>query len=459
MERLLIVGGDAGGMSAAAQARRMVPLDELEIVAFERGPRTSYSACGLPYLVSGEVAEPGALIARTPEQFDRSGIDARIGHEVLTIDTTRRAVLVQRLADGRETWEPFDQLVIGTGALPVKPSIPGIDAPGIHDLRTIDDALAIAATSRRSRQAVVVGGGYIGIEVAEALVALGLHVALVEALPTLMATTLSPDMAAPIATAMEKAGVELHLGSPVNAFETGADGRVRAVVTEDTTLEAELVVVGLGVRPNTALAEEAGVAIGPTGGIAVNDRMETSLPGIWAAGDVVQSCHRITGQPVVVALGTHANKQGRVAGTNIAGGDARFGGVLGSAITKFQDLEIARTGLTEAEADSAGLDWIESTTESNTRSRYYPGASSVTTKLVAEKGTGRLLGGQVVGGPGAGKRIDTIAMALWAGMTARELAGIDLAYAPPFSPVWDPVLLTAGMLDRLLSAAAGYPQG
>ncbi|HEX9259901.1 MAG TPA: FAD-dependent oxidoreductase [Acidimicrobiales bacterium] len=458
MERMVVIGGDAGGMSAAAQARRMRPLDELEIVAFERGPRTSYAACGLPYLLSGDVATPESLVARSPEKFRMSGIDARVHHEVLAIDSTRRAVLVRELVDGKERWEPFDHLVVGTGSLPVRPPLPGIDAAGVHDLRTIDDALAIEETVGHGRRAVVVGGGYIGIEVAEAMIARGMQVSLVEALPQVMAS-LSPDMAVPIAEAMEKAGVTLHLGEPVEGFESGADGRVRAVVTAEQTLEADVVVLGLGAKPNIALAREAGLAIGPSGGIAVDDRMETSVESVWAAGDVVQSHHRVSGRPVVIALGTHANKQGRVVGTNIAGGDARFGGVLGTAITKFQDLEIARTGLTEAEAEIAGFDWVELTAEARTRAHYYQGGSPITVRLVGERGTGRLLGGQIVGGPGAGKRIDVVATALWAGMTVGDFAGMDLAYAPPFSPVWDPVLLAAGRLDRLVSAISGYPQG
>jgi len=289
----------------------------------------------------------------------------------------------------------------------------------------------------------VVGAGYIGLEVAEGLVERGLHVTVVERLDSPMGAVLDADMAAGVAAAMRAAGIDLRLGTTVTGF-TVVEGRVTAVETGAGPIPADLVVIGLGVRPNAGLARAAGIGVGEAGGITVDDHLRTDTPHIWAAGDCVESRHRLTGRSMVVALGTHANKQGRVAGTNIGGGDDAFGGVLGTAITRFQQMEIARTGLTEREAAAAGFDAIGILTEASSRAQYFPGAQPMTIKLVAQRGSARLLGAQIVGGEGSGKRIDVLATALWNDMTVAELAGMDLSYAPPFAPVWDPVLLAAG---------------
>jgi len=294
-----------------------------------------------------------------------------------------------------------------------------------------------------ARRAVVVGAGYIGLEIAEGLLERGLDVTVVELLDGPMGAVLDADMAADVADGMRAAGVNLRLGTAVTGFTT-VDGRVTAVETASGPIEADLVVIGLGIRPNADLARAAGIGVGKAGGILVDDHLRTDTPRVWAAGDCVESHHRITGQSVVVALGTHANKQGRAAGTNIAGGDAAFGGVLGTAITRFRKLEIGRTGLTEREARDAGFDAIGVTTDASSRAHYFPGAQPMRIKIVAQRRTGRLLGAQIVGGEGAGKRIDVLATALWNYMTVAEVGGMDLSYAPPFSPVWDPVLLAAG---------------
>jgi len=442
--RLVIIGGDAAGMSAAAQARRMTSADALEIVAFERGSHTSYAACGLPYLVGGVVEVPEALVARTPEQHRANGIDVHTRHDVTAIDTQAATVTVRDLDKGLDSVVHYDDLLIATGASGITPPWPGIDAEGVLQLRTLDDA---AQVERRlgagARHAVVVGAGYIGLEVAEGLLARGLAVTVIERLAAPMGAVLDADMAVAVADAMRAAGIDLRLGTAVTGF-TVVDGRVTAVETAAGSVAADLVVIGLGVRANAELARAAGIGVGQAGGIVVDDHLRTGTPHVWAAGDCVESRHRITGRAVAVALGTHANKQGRAAGTNIAGGDASFGGVLGTAITKFQHLEIARTGLTEHEAAAAGLDAFGITTEAQSRAHYYPGAESMRIKIVAERRTGRLLGAQIVGGQGAGKRIDVLATALWNGMTVQEVGGMDLSYAPPFSPVWDPVLLAAG---------------
>ena len=440
-ERLLVIGADAGGMTAASQARRRRPADQLEILAVDRGRYASYSACGIPYWVGGVVGSVDDLITRTVAEFRKQDIEVRLGTEAVGVDLAAGTVTV-RGPDGEERLG-FDQLVLGTGAVPVRPDIPGIDAPGVYGVQTLDDGAAVLDAVGGARCAVVVGGGYIGLEMAEAFVRRELTVTVVEAAPQPM-STLDPDMGALVGDAVEGLGITLLRGEAVTAVATGDDGRVRAVVTTEREIPADVVVLGLGVRPNTELAAAAGIELGSTGGIVTDMRMRTaSHPQAWAAGDCVQTIHRVSLAPVHVALGTHANKQGRVAGINIGGGYATFPGVVGTAVTKICHLEVARTGLREADADRAGLRWVATTVQSTTRAGYFPGARPITTKLVAEKRSGRLLGAQIVGEEGAAKRIDVLATALWNGMTVEELSGLDLSYAPPFAPVWDPVLIAA----------------
>jgi len=361
---------------------------------------------------------------------------------VVAIDTGNRTVRVRDLSEEREFDEPWDHLVVATGAQPLRPSIPGIELEGILGVQTLDDGLAVErALEGRPESAVVVGGGYIGLEMAEALVMRGLRVTLVEMAPQPM-RTLDPDMGALVADGLRKAGVELRLEEPVKAFE-GRSGRVEAVVTSAGSLAADVVILGLGTRPRSGLAGEAEIPLGETGGIITDRRMRTPVDGVWAAGDCVETFHRVSRRPVAIALGTHANKQGRVAGMNLGGEYATFPGVVGTAISKICDVEVARTGLNEREAREAGLEFETVRVDSSTRAHYYPGAEKMTTKLLAELGSGRLLGGQIVGGAGSAKRIDVLAACLWNEMTVDEMQGMDLSYAPPFSPVWDPVLITA----------------
>jgi NADPH-dependent 2,4-dienoyl-CoA reductase/sulfur reductase-like enzyme len=445
-ERLVVIGGDAAGMTAAARARRRRDREDLEIVAFERGPYTSYSACGIPYLVGDLVSDVDDLVARTPEEHRRNGIDVRTGHEVVAIDLNRRRVRVRDLADegAAERDEPFDQLVVATGAVPSRPHVPGGDAEGILGVQTLADGVTArrAVDERAPRRAVVVGGGYVGLEMAEALVRRGLEVALVDRTEQPMAGTLDLDMGALVADALRSVGVTLYLGEAVDGFDV-KDGSVHAVHTANRSLPADIVVLGLGVRPDSALAKQAGVAVGATGGIVTDARMETSVGGIWAAGDCVESTHRITGLPVALALGTHANKQGRVVGINATGGDVRFPGVIGTAVSKICVYEVARTGLTEYQAAEHDLDVVAATIESTTRAGYYPEAAPIKVKVVADRRDGRILGAQIVGSEGAAKRIDVVATAIWNRMLVDEVASLDLSYAPPFSPVWDPVLVAA----------------
>ncbi|WP_026533753.1 FAD-dependent oxidoreductase [Arthrobacter sp. H14] len=452
-QRLVVIGADAAGMSAASAARRERDADELEIIAFDQGNYTSYSACGIPYFIGRDVDEVTELIARTPDEFARNHhIEARIRHDVLNIDLDRRAVLVRARHTGAEAWEGFDQLMIATGATPVRPALPGADAAGIYGVQTLDDGLALRSALERvrPRRAVIVGAGYIGLELAEALCAWNVEVTLVHRGPAPMAT-LDPDMGSMLIEAMQGFGMTLRLGETVTGFETDA-GQVTAVVTDQGTIPTDLVVLGLGVRPNTALAEQAGISLGPAGGIAVDRQLRTGAEGVWAAGDCAEKFHRVTRRPVTMALGTHANKEGRTAGINIGGGYAAFPGVIGTAITKVCNLEIGRTGLGEAEATEAGFDPLTVAVDSTTRAGYYPGAKPIRTKLIAERGTGRLLGAQIVGEEGAAKRIDVLAMALWHETTVEELLNTDLGYAPPFSPLWDPVLIAARMSWQAVSA-------
>ncbi|MEV4749165.1 FAD-dependent oxidoreductase [Streptosporangium sp. NPDC049248] len=441
-ERLVVIGGDAAGMSAASQARDRRGPDDLRIVAFEKGAHASYSACGIPYLVGGEVTDVESLVSRRPEVFrDTLDIDLRLRTEVVEIDLDRRAVAV-RAEEGDLGWEPFDQLVIATGAVPGRPDLPGAGAGGIHGVQTLDDGIALLrALERGPREAVVVGGGYIGLEMAEALVRRGLKVSLVDAAGQPM-STLDPDMGALIADALRDLGIRVHLGERVEGFEESG-GHVTAVRTENLTLPADLVVLGLGTRPNSALAKAAGIEVGETSGIRTDRRMRTPTEGVWAAGDCVETFHLVSRQPVAIALGTHANKQGRVAGINIGGGHASFPGVVGTAVSKICEYEVARTGLTTAEAARAGFEPVGEIMESTTRAGYYPGARRMKIKMITDRGTGRLLGAQIVGQEGAAKRIDALAIAVWHEMTVEEITGLDLSYAPPFAPVWDPVLIAA----------------
>jgi NADPH-dependent 2,4-dienoyl-CoA reductase/sulfur reductase-like enzyme len=376
----------------------------------------------------------------------------RLETEVVALDLEARTIRA-RTSGGDETLA-YDELVLATGASPVRPPVPGIDLPGVHGLQTLDDGAALleslTATDRPPQRAVVVGAGYIGVEVAEAFVRRGLDTTVVDAAPEPMAT-LDHDMGALVRVAMEGMGVHLLTGRLVQEVRPGADGRVGSVVAGGEEIPADVVVLGVGVRPRTELARAAGLPIGDRGGIRVDVRMAVpGFPGVWAAGDCVESFDRVSQSWVHVPLGTHANKQGRVLGTNLGGGYATFPGVVRTAVSKVCDLEIARTGLLERDANAVGFRHASVVVESTTIAGYMPGASPLTVKMLAEHGTGRLLGVQIVGnGPGAAKRIDACALALWNEMTVHELAMADLSYAPPFSPVWDPVQIAARKLAGL----------
>ncbi|RBY82621.1 FAD-dependent oxidoreductase [Blastococcus sp. TF02A-26] len=443
-DRLLVIGGDAAGMSAAAQARRLRP-DDLDITVLEQGPDVSYSACGIPYWVGDLVSDRDRLIARTPHEFAAQDIAVRTGTRAEAVDLAAGTV---RTSAGDVLG--YDRLVVATGGRPTRPPVPGLDADGVHGVHRLADGADIrAGIAAGAERAVVLGGGYIGLEMAEVLHARGLAVTVVLADPLPMAQ-LDEDMGERVCAAMGAMGIDVHPGEPVREIEADADGVVRAVRTDDGCYEADLVVLGLGMGPEVGLAREAGLTLGRTGAIEV-DRSQrcTGHEEVFAAGDCSQTYSRITGEPMHIALGTHANKQGRVAGSVIGGRPARFAGVLGTAVTKVGDTEIGLTGLSSRAAARAGYDARAEFVEGTTRAGYYPGAEEITVKLITERGSGALLGAQIVGGPGSAKRIDVFATAIWAGLTAEELAGSDLSYAPPFSPTYDPVLVAARVSSRI----------
>lgn len=485
VERLVVVGADAAGMSAAHQALRTARARgrDLAVVAFERSGHTSYSACGIPYWVAGDVASGDALVARTAEQHRAAGIDLRLHTVVEALDPAAGEVQVHDLAAGRVERVGYDHLVLATGAHPVEPAWArtpqGDPVPGVHAVRSLDDGAAWLArltdAGRPPRTGVVVGGGYIGLEMAEAFLRRGLEVTLVTRGEVM--GTLDPDLGARVRERLVAAGVRVVTGAEIDGLELDG-GHPCCLAAGGQRFDADVVALGLGARPETGLAEAAGLPLGAWGGLLPDDRQQvtagagpagtsgagTSAAGngwagsIWAAGDCCESFARLDGgRPggarVFVPLGTHANKQGRVAGENLAGGDARFGGVLGTAVTRFSGggvtVEIGRTGPTTEQARAAGYDVISLVTESTTASGYMPEASPIAVKVLADRGTRRLLGVQLVGGPGTAKRVDLAAVALWTGQTVDEVAAMDLAYAPPFSPVWDPVQIACRRLaDR-----------
>jgi NADPH-dependent 2,4-dienoyl-CoA reductase/sulfur reductase-like enzyme len=454
-QRLIVVGGDAAGMSAASQAKRMRKGD-LEVLALERGHYTSYSACGIPYWVGGEV-DGDHLVARTPEQHRANGIDMRMRIEVESVDLDTQTIKTRDVDTGTAREEAFDDLVIATGAEPVRPDLPGIDAIGIFGVQTLDDGGAVIdyLNDRNPKRVVVVGSGYIGIEMAEAMANRGLSVTVVDQAEEPM-TTLDPDMGRLVHEAMEGMGIDVRTKSQVDGFAAAADGHIEAVSVNGTEMPADIVICGLGVKPNTALAKAAGLTLGSIGGLRTDLRMRVEgMENVWAGGDCVESRHLVSEDWVHAPLGTHANKQGRVIGTNLGGGYATFPGVVGTAMSKVMNLEIARTGLRENEAEDAGYRIVTVIHESTTRAGYYPETSPIVVKLIAEVRTGRLLGGQIVGrSEGAAKRIDTLAVALWNRMTVEEMTALDLGYAPPFSPVWDPVLIAARKVAEAVQAEA-----
>jgi len=450
-ERLVVVGGVAAGLSAASRARRVNP--RLEIVVYEKGPDISYSACGLPYLISGAVREADALRIYSPEFFrDSRNIQVLTGHEVTEISPGSRRVTVIPPAGANLEDVRYDRLILATGAAPARPAVPGIDLGGVFHVNDLQSTLALQRylQAEGCRRAVIVGGGYIGLEMADALVTRGLQVTMLERSAGLF-EAVDEDLAARIEKELADHGVRLISQAPLAALLGDRAARVRRVAWENGETETDVVILATGVRPRVKLAEEAGIQIGVTGAIAVSDRMETSAAAVYAAGDCAEAMHKVSGRPVYVPLGTTANKQGRVAGSNAAGGRARFAGIVGTTAVKVFGLDLARTGLSLTQARDAGFSARSASVQAAEHSRYL-GGQDIMVKLVADASTGRLLGGQMVGPEGVAKRIDVLATALDARMTVEQVSELDLSYAPPFSTVWDPILIAAQEMLRELRA-------
>jgi NADPH-dependent 2,4-dienoyl-CoA reductase/sulfur reductase-like enzyme len=438
-KRLIVIGGVAAGMSAAAKASRQDR--EMAIDVYTDEAHIAYSACSLPYYMQNVIDNQRIMIARTVEEFAGQGVRVHTRHQVLRIVPASKAVLVRR-PDSTEAWEAYHKLVIATGARPIVPPWPGVELEGVFTVKQIPqiEKMKQYIAANKPGRAVIIGGGFIGVEMAEALLALGLRVTMLEAAPQIM-TLMDEDMAALVAKELRDSGAEVITGAPVTGLL--GTGRVNAVAYEGGVAAADLVILAIGVRPNTEIAQEAGIALGVKNAIRVNERMETNIPDIYAAGDCATACHLVTGKEAYIPLGTTANKQGKTAGENAAGGQAVFKGVIGATIFKVAGKEGARTGLSLREAGAAGLAAWESTITSHTRAAGYPGRGEITVKLVVEKSSQRLLGGQIFGAPGAAKRIDVLAALIQMQASVGQLAGLDLAYAPPFSPVWDPLLVAA----------------
>ncbi|HEY1012868.1 MAG TPA: FAD-dependent oxidoreductase, partial [Herpetosiphonaceae bacterium] len=413
----------------------------------QREPFVSYSACGLPYFIAGQVPEHAALVARTPEQFARTGITIKTEHEVLEIDHPRQQLKALDQRSGATVTDSYDHLVFATGAKVFCPPVSGIDLNGVFQLRSLVDGLAIKRyiADHRPKNAVIIGAGYIGVEMAETFLQLGMNVTILDMAPRPL-STLDPEMAAMVAKALEDAGVTLALDTKLEGLEGDGSGRVSCVGSGGATMAGDLVLLATGVAPNSELAKAIGVGLGPRGAICADQLGKTNLERVYAAGDCATVHHRVLDMNVYMPLGTTANKQGRALGMTLAGVEHPFKGVVGSSVTKFNDLHVAATGLTEEAAGKAGFAVKAARIESTDHAGYYPGARPIHVKLVAEAGSGRLLGGQIIGYEEVAKRADILAVAVQQRLTVDEFAWSDLTYAPPFSSVWDPVLVAAQVL-------------
>ena len=446
--KVVIVGGVAGGATAAARIRRLD--EQAEIVVFERSGYVSYANCGLPYFIGDVITDPSELTLQTPESFfSRFRVSMKVRHEVTALHPDRKTVSVTNLETGETFEESYDKLLLSPGARPTQPRLPGVGLGKLFTLRTVEDTLRIKdhITQHHPKSAVLAGGGFIGLELAENLRALGLEVTIVQR-PRQLMNPFDADMAALLHAEMRRNGVRLALGHTVEGF-VEKDGGVDVLLKDEAPLHADMVVLAIGVNPDTALAREAGLALGIKGSIVVNDRMETSVPDIYAVGDAVQVKHSVTGQDALISLAGPANRQGRIAADNICGGDSRYRGSQGSSVIKVFDLTAAVTGVNETNAKKAGLNVDTVLLSPMSHAGYYPGGRVMTMKVVFEQETYRLLGAQIVGYEGVDKRIDVLATAIHAGMKATELKDLDLAYAPPYSSAKDPVNMAGFMVDNL----------
>ena len=446
--KVVIIGGVAGGATAAARIRR---LDErADIVVFERSGYVSYANCGLPYYIGGVIGDPEALTLQTPESFfSRFRVDMRVRHEVTSIHPDRKTVRVRNLDTGESFEEGYDKLILSPGARPTQPRLPGVGLGKVFTLRTVEDTFRIKEHigAHHPKSAVLAGGGFIGLELAENLRQLGMAVTIVQR-PRQLMDPFDPDMAAFIHNEVRRHGIKLALGRTVEGFEERGGG-VDILLKDERPLHADMVVLAIGVTPDTALARDAGLKLGLKGSIVVNDRMETSVPDIYAVGDAVQVKHYVTGGDAVISLAGPANKQGRIAADNICGGDSRYLGSQGSSVIKVFGMTAASTGINEANAKKAGLAVDKVVLSPMSHAGYYPGGRVMTMKVLFEQGSFRLLGAQIVGCEGVDKRIDVLAAAIHAGVKATQLKDLDLAYAPPYSSAKDPVNMAGFMADNI----------
>lgn len=443
--KIVIVGGVAGGASCAARLRRLD--EEATIVLFERGQHISFANCGLPYYIGGVIREQGNLLVQTPEGMNtRFAIDVRTESEVIAIDREAKTVTVKNLTTGELYTESYDKLVLSPGASPIRPA--NLDAPNIFTLRNIPDTLAITSYADRieAKRAVVVGGGFIGIEMAENLTERGIQVTLLELAPQIM-PPLDPEMASYLHKQLRTCGVDLRLGTGLASVSE--DGKV-VTLSDGTTVETDLTVLGIGVRPETLLAKEAGLALGITGGIRVNEQLQTSDPDIYAVGDAIEVTDYITRRPALIPLAGPANKQGRIAANNIAGRPEVYKGTQGSSVLKVFDMTAASTGASEKSLSRAGIAYEKSYTHSLSHAGYYGGATLISLKLIYAPHTGKLLGAQAVGKSGVEKRIDVLATAIRAGLSVFDLEELELTYAPPYSSAKDPVNMGGYVASNLI---------
>ena len=446
--KVVIVGGVAGGATAAARIRRLD--EQAEIVVFERSGYISYANCGLPYYIGNVITDPEELTLQTPESFfSRFRVDMKVRHEVTAIHPERKTVSVKNLETDEVFEESYDKLILSPSAKPTQPRLPGVGIDKLFTLRTVEDTFRIKEyiNQNHPKSAVLAGGGFIGLELAENLRELGMDVTIVQR-PKQLMNPFDADMASMIHSEMRKHGVKLALGYTVEGFEE-RNGGVDVLLKDNAPLHADMVVLAIGVTPDTALAREAGLELGIKGSIVVNDRMETSVPDIYAAGDAVQVKHYVTGEDALISLAGPANKQGRIIADNICGGDSRYLGSQGSSVIKVFDMTAATTGINETNARKAGLDVDTVILSPMSHAGYYPGGKVMTMKVVFEKGTYRLLGAQIVGYDGVDKRIDVLATAIHAGLKATQLKDLDLAYAPPYSSAKDPVNMAGFMIDNI----------
>jgi NADPH-dependent 2,4-dienoyl-CoA reductase/sulfur reductase-like enzyme len=464
-ERLVVIGGVAAGMSAASSYKRLKP--EAEAIVLERDYFISYGSCSLPYYVSDDVKDFNQLISLTSKMATDRGIDVRTRHEVSDIDVEKKQVHLKDLEKNETFVLDYDKLVLSTGGLSIKPPLPGIDLDHVFTIRILLDGIAIKkfiddwgafevcvgspecryvnrfGNEKRPMKAVIVGGGYIGMEMCESFRKRGMDVAVIEKMDRVLGT-MDKEITSIVEEKLTAEGVKLYKETSVEGFK-GRKGKVEKVITDKGEFDADLVLLAIGARPNSELAKKAGIALGVAGAIQVDEYMRTNVSDVYAAGDCAEAMHLVTGKKAYIALGTTANKQGRLAGENAAGLNKKFDGIVGTAVTKIFDLEVARTGLSSVDAQREGLKFFTSVIQGWSRSKAYPAGKRITVLYIVEEGTGRLLGTQMVGQEGVAHRIDTLAACLYGRMTIDDVARLDLGYAPPFATVWDPILVGANV--------------